>query len=123
MTSKEKIEDLERRSKKALKNAVSALYFNDNSDFVGLFHEIILHLSGIEEYANEEEIKQLYKDLNSKSEIQEQTKVLSKELFDLIQKHVPNDGSFESKLLSMEVGKEYNLSYIQLAIDVCSNSY
>ena len=43
------------------------------------------------------------------------TNILSKELHSLIQKYIPNDGSFESKLLSMEIGKTYDLTFIDLA--------
>jgi len=43
------------------------------------------------------------------------THILSEELHLLIQKYIPDDGSFESKLLSMEIGRTYDLIFIDLA--------
>lgn len=123
MNLKQQKEDLEIRQKKALYKAVSALYFGDNSDFVGYFHEIIMELSAFDEYLNEDDISNLYKKLNPEYKSPKEVRVLSQELFDQIHKHVPDNCSFESCLLTMKVGKEYDLMFIQLAIDFCNDSY
>lgn len=51
-------------TKDALNSAVSAIYFNDNSDYLSALYGVVRHLTGIEE-PSEEDIKKLFKDLNS----------------------------------------------------------
>ena len=41
--------------------------------------------------------------------------ILTQELYDKIQQKIPDNGSFESRLLSMKVGKYYDWRFIDLA--------
>lgn len=49
--------------KEALNHAVSAIYFNDNSDYIHGLYGVIRSLTGLEE-PSEKDIKKLYKKLN-----------------------------------------------------------
>ncbi|MEL6661050.1 MAG: hypothetical protein AAFR36_31660 [Bacteroidota bacterium] len=61
----EYILELPTNNKFALENAISALYFNDRSDYKKYLHRIVVHLSGISmEQLNEDLINAMYKLLN-----------------------------------------------------------
>lgn len=49
--------------KAALKYAVDAIYFNDNSDYLSGLYGVVRSLTGLDE-PSEEDIKKLFKELN-----------------------------------------------------------
>jgi len=49
--------------KAALKAAVDAIYFDDNSDYQTALHQVICSLTGLED-PDDKEIKKLFKELN-----------------------------------------------------------
>lgn len=52
-----------RDEKAALKEAVSAIYFNDNSDYLSALYGVVRALTGLNQ-PSEEDIKKLFKELN-----------------------------------------------------------
>ena len=50
---------------KALKAAVNAIHFGDNSDYLSALHEVVKLLKESETYANESDIEFMFKELNA----------------------------------------------------------
>ena len=49
---------------KALKAAVDAIYFGDNSDYLSALHEVVKVLKESEDYATESDIEFMFHELN-----------------------------------------------------------
>ncbi len=66
MNIQNNIDDLPKNIKKALNNAISVLYFDDNSDYKTALYEIVTNiLNTDDDFLDEKNINEIFKYLNN----------------------------------------------------------